>query len=156
MNNVKINNELNLNYPDGFNEMGEVELAKYFGTPNNRWGVHEPDKHIILSVYWSKRRFLNMMTDAESVMIGAEARLKRSLINYQRIASYNMKIAKKKAKCVRFEYRVNDKKLVQVADLIIFKHKKQFYSIYFISRKSNAAEVRREFKDVIDSITIEG
>lgn len=156
MNNVKINNELNLAYPDDFREMGEEELSKYFGSAENRWGVYDADKHIILSVSWSKPGFFRSLTDAESVVIGTEMRLRRGLLNYQRISTFKMKLQKKKkAEGLRFEYRVNDKKLVQVADLIIFKHKKKFYSIYYITRKSNAAEVRPAFKDVLDSIQLD-
>ena len=54
MNTVKINNEINLTFPDGFNEMGEEELTRYFSSPNNRWGAYNADEHIILSVGWKK------------------------------------------------------------------------------------------------------
>ena len=156
MNNVKINNELNLAYPENFKEMKEEELTKYFGSAENRWGVYDSDKHIILSVSWSKPSFFRTLTDAESVVIATESRLRRGLLNYQRISTYKMKLdKKKKADGLRFEYRVNDKKLVQVADLVIFKHKKKFYSIYYITRKSNAAEERPAFKEVLDSIKLD-
>ena len=155
MSNIKVNNEISLTYPDNFKEMSPEELIKYFGSPNNRWGVYDADQHIILSVGWMKAGFFSFMWDAETMMVGAESRLRRNLLNYQRISSFKMKLKPKK-KCfgIRFEYRVNDKKLVQVGDLIIFKHKGKVYSIYYITRKSNAAASRPAFKEVLDSITV--
>ena len=153
MNTVKINNEIGLTYPESFGEMNEEMLTKYFGSTNNRWGAYDADKHVILSVSWQKAGFLSFITDAESVTDGAEARLRRSLLNYQRVTSFKMKVAGKKAYGIRFEYRVNERKLVQVADLITFKHKKNFYSIYYVTRKINAGAERLVFQEIINSVT---
>ena len=154
MNAVKINNEINLTYPDGFKEMGEAELTRYFTTPENRWGVYDADRHIILSVGWSKAGFKRLLTDAESMLIETEGRLQRSLVNYQRVTSYQYKIASKKAYGIRFEYRVNDAALVQIADLVMFKHNKKFYALHFITRQSSAVAGRLEFQQMLDSITL--
>lgn len=154
MSNVKINNEVELTYPDGFREMREEELTRYFSSSANRWGVYHEDQHLILSVSWTKAGFKRMFTDAESFLFEVEARMCRNLLNYQRIGSYKTKIAKKKAWGVRFEYRVNDARLVQVADLFVFKYKKKFYAIHFISRKSNAAESRAGFETVMKSLKL--
>ena len=151
MNSATINNAVNLTYPDGFKEMGDEELTKYFSTPKDRWGAYNADDHIILSVSWTKAPF---MTDAETVLFKTEARLCRNLLNYQKVTSFKMKIASKKAYGIRFEYRVNDKKLVQVADLIVFKHKNQIYSVYYVTRKINAGSTRTVFEEVLKSITV--
>lgn len=154
MNNVKVNNEIDLAYPDSFRPMSEEELIRYFSTAENRWGVYDTDKHIILSVSWTKAGFLQTFTDAESVLIGIEARMRRSLLNYQKVTDYEMKIGKKKANGVRFEYRVNDARLVQVGDVIVFKYKKHFYVIHYITRKATAGQDRGMFKEVLDSIAL--
>lgn len=154
MNNARINNEIDLTYPDGFAEMTGEQLARYFGSPDNRWGAFDDANHIILSVAWKKAGFFGFLNDAESMMIGAEARMKRNLVNYQRVNSYKMKIAdKKKAFGIRFEYRVNDSVMLHVGDLVIFKHKKKFYSVYYITRKINAAASLPAFEEVLKSIT---
>lgn len=154
MNNATINNEISLTYPDGFNVMSEDELSKYFGSPQNRWGVFDAENHVILSVGWTKKKLLSFLVDAESAMIGAEARLSRNLVNYQRVTSYKTKLGKKKkAKGIRFEYRVNDSVSIHVGDLVIFKHKKKIYSVYYICRKSKAAQVLPAFEEVLKSIT---
>lgn len=153
MNNVKINNEINLTYPDGFNEMGEEELKKYFGTPNNRWGVHDAPNHVILSVCWTKKGFFSFFADPESFLIGAESRLHKRLLNYQRIGQFKTKIASKKAQGIRFEYRVNDSVVVQVCDLYAFKHKNKIYAVYYILRKNDAIEKLPGFEEILKSIT---
>ena len=152
MSNVKINNEINLTYPETFKEMSGEELTRYFGNPDNRWGVYDADRHIILSVSWKKAGVLS--SDPETVIIGAEARLRRNLLNYQRISEFKTKIASKKAYGVRFEYRVNDARIVQVADLMTFKYKKNFYSIYYVTRKATAAQDRADFEEIIKSISV--
>ena len=154
MNSIQINNEVNLTYPDGFDLMGEEELIRYFRTPADRWGVYNADKHIILSVNWKKAGFKHLFTDAESYMIEVEAFLHRNLLNYQRVTDYKMKIGKKKAYAIRFEYRVKDAALVQVCDLVAFKYKKHFYSVYYVTRKVNASANLPAFQEVLNSITL--
>lgn len=152
MNNVKINSELGLSYPDGFKEMGEAELTRYFSSPANRWGAYNDDEHIILSVSWAKAGFLR--SDPEMFLSGVEARMRLSLLNYQRVTEFKTKIAGKKAYGIRFEYRVNDKKLVQVADMVSFKYKKNFYTVHYITRKLNAASSRPDFLEVLKSVSL--
>ena len=154
MNNVRINNELQLNYPDGFREMTEEELTKYFSSPQNRWGAYDADRHIILSVSWTKAGFFSFMTDAESKMMEVEARMCRNLLNYQRVSSFKTKIAGKKAFGVRFEYRVNDARIVQVGDLMMLKYKKKFYAFHYITRKATAVADRADFVEALKSVSL--
>ena len=65
-----------------------------------------------------------------------------------------MKIGKKKAYAIRFEYRVKDAALVQVCDLVAFKYKKHFYSVYYVTRKVNASANLPAFQEVLNSITL--
>ena len=67
--NAKINNEINLTYPEGYNEMSEAELTRYFGVPDNRWGVFDPGRHIVISVGWNKPGFFSSMGDADSFLL---------------------------------------------------------------------------------------
>jgi len=154
MNNAKINNEIELTYPDGFNQMGEEELSRYFGTAADRWGVYDAENHTILAVGWRKAGFFANLADEESCMIGIESRMRRSLLNYQRLSSYQPKIGKKKYYAIRFEYRVKDAALVQLADLVVIKYKKKFYTIHYITRKNNAIEMLPAFEEVLKSIKL--
>ena len=151
MSNVKINNAINLTYPDNFKEMSDEELTRYFSSPKNRWGVYNADEHIILSISWTKAGFL---TDAEMMLMDIEARLSRRLLNYQKISSFKTKVASKKAHGIRFEYRVNDARIVQVSDMIVFKVKNRFYAIHYITRKVNAASSRLVLEEVLKSVSV--
>lgn len=157
MYNVKINNEIGLNYPDGYEEMGQEELTRYFGNPENRWGAYNAEQHIILSVKWEKAGF--MQSDPEMYLYDIEARLRKSLVNYQKIQSYSFDVTQKKKKYkikngLRFEHRVNDSARVHIVDLVVFKYKKNFYSVYYITRKANAAASRPAFQEILQSITL--
>lgn len=154
MNKARINNEIELTYPDGFREMSEDELSKYFSSPANRWGAYNADEHIILSVSWTKKGFLSFLTDEESILIGAESCMKRNLLNYQRISSFKTTVASKKARGIRFEYRVNDAKIIQVGDLIVFRQKNKFYAVHYITRKANAGSSRVAFEETLKSISV--
>ena len=153
--NAKINNEINLTYPEGYNEMNEAELSRYFGTPDNRWGVFDPGRHIVISVAWTKPGFRSSMGDAESFLLKMTSRMRRTLLNYQVVNEYELKIASKNACGVRFEYRVNDSIDVHSADLVVFKYKKKFYAVQFAARKSKVEEYRREYLELLGSISLE-
>ena len=156
MKNIRINNEIDLNYPDGFNEMSEEELARYFGTPADRWGVFDPVSHTVLSVHWEKAKFYRKLCDAEWYLIDIEGRLRKKLVNYQRSTSYKVDIQKKKKKgqAIRFEYRVNDSVSIHVCDLVVFTHKKNIYFIYYITRQGNAAQTIPAFEEVLKSLAL--
>lgn len=154
MYNVQINNEVTLVYPDGFEVMNEEELIRYFSTPADRWGVFNANDHILLSVSWKKAGFKRALIDAESYMIEVESGMLRNLLNYQRITDYKMKIGKQKAYGIRFEYRVKDMALVQVCDIVAFKYKKKFYTVYYVTRKVNATANLPAFQEILKSITL--
>lgn len=151
---ARINNEFDLTYPDGFEEMNEAALTRHFGSAENRWGAYEAAQHIILSVSWAKASFMKTLGDADVYLSGLEARLRRSLVNYQRVTDYQMKIGKQKAYGIRFEYRVNDSVNIHVGDIVVFKHKKKYYAVYYITRKKNAASSRPAFQETLQSITL--
>ena len=154
MTNANINNEIGLSYPEGYKEMTEQELTKYFGSPNNRWGIYNADKHVIISFGWTKGGFLSSLTDADSFLMGMVSRMRRSLVNYQQTAEFETRIANKKAKGVRFEYRVNDSIRIHTSDLIVFKNKKKFYAVQFVAHKATAEEYRTDFLEVLKSVSI--
>ena len=154
--NAKINNEINLTYPDTYQEMGEEELQRYFSTAQNRWGVYDAERHVILSVCWKKAGFLSFLTDAESILIGAEARMKRKLINYRRLDASKTKIASKKKNAfgIRFEYRVNDANIYHSGDMRIMKYKKNFYTFQYIGRRITDEQCHPDFDAMIESVSI--
>ena len=151
---VKINNELTLTYPEGFQEMNEETLTRYFSSPKNRWGVYDPERHVIISVSWTKAGFFSFLTDAENVLLSAQARMRSNLINYKRTSSSKMKIAGKKGFGFRFEYRVNDRNIYQSGDLRAFKYKGKFYALEYIGRRITDEEHHPIFEEVMESVKV--
>ena len=151
MNKVTINNEIELTYPDSFKEMNEAELTKYFSSPENRWGIFEPDSRILFSIGWAKA---GAFADAEAMLDKMETRMRSSLLNYQRINVFDTKLGSKKARGLRFEYRVNDAAIVHIAEIIAFKHKKKLYATHFVTRKVQVGANNLVYKEIIDSINV--
>ena len=152
MKQATVNNELTLTYPDTYQEMSEEELLRYYRTAENRWGVYDQERHVILSVSWKKAGILSFFTDAESMMIGVEAQLKRSLINYRRKDAFKTRIAKQKGFGIRFEYRTNGANIYQIGDIRSIKHKGKFYSLQYIGRRITDEECHPDFDRMVESV----
>lgn len=154
MNTAKINNEVNLTYPESYQIMGEEELQRYFGKAENRWGVYDAERHVILSVSWSKAGFKTLFSDAETMLIGVEAKFKRSLINYRRTDARKTKIARKKGYAIRFQYRANNTNMYYLSDLRAVKCKGKYYAFQYICRRINDEECHPDFDAMMESVTI--
>lgn len=154
MSQVTVNNAINLTYPDSYHEMTEEELQRYFSTAENRWGVYDEERHVVLSVFWSKAGFFSFMSDAESFLIPIEARYKRKLINYRRKDASKIKIAKKKGYGFSFEYRVNNANMYQIGELRAIKHKGRYYVFQYIGRRITDDECRADYNAMVESVTL--
>lgn len=153
MKQATVNNAFTLTYPDSFEEMSEEELKRYFSTEKNRWGVFDAERHVILSVSWSKAGFFSFMSDAEAVMIPMEARLKRSLINYTRLDGFKTKLLKKKGYGIKFRYRTNGANIYQIGDFRTIKYKGKFYTFQYIGRRITDEECHPDFEQMLESVT---
>ena len=154
MNDAVINNKVRLSYPDGFNEMGEEELTRYFGSTANRWGVFDPQRNMIISVSWKKAGFFGFMKDAETVLIDVEAHMKRSLVNYQRTEYFKTKLNKRKGRGIRFEYRLDASARVHTGEIRVFKIGGMFYALRFIGRKPADEANHKLFEELMESVSV--
>ncbi len=154
MENAKINNELTLQYPDGFHEMTEEDLKKYFVTDGNRWGIHDPERHVVISVAWTRSTFLSYLTDAKSVVGGSERCMKSNLKSYQRIGKLSTEIASKKASGIAFQYHPTDANIIQYSEMLAFRQKNMFYVIVYLTHKDKNSDCHPLFDDLLKSIQI--
>ena len=154
MNEAVINNKLKLSYPDGFHVMEEEELTRYFGSAANRWGVFDPERNMIISVSWKKAGFFGFMKDAETVLIDAEAHMKRSLVNYQCTKAFKTKIGKRKGRGVHFEYRLDASARVHTGEMRVIKAGGAFYALRYIGRKPADEANLKLFEEVIESVSV--
>ena len=134
--------------------MSIEEIDRYFCDHTNRIGIRSNERHVIVSVSYTKPKIVNYLTDAKSVLSSAERNMKRNLKNYKRIEKRQFDVASKKAYSVRFEYTATDSPVEQCGELIVFKVKKKFYSIYYVSLKSLDQENYRDFQAILNSMEL--
>ena len=144
--------ELKFLYPEYFHMMSIEEIDRYFCDHTNRMGIRSNERHVIVSVSYTKPKIVNYLTDAKSVLSSAERNMKRNLKNYKRIEKRQFDVASKKAYSVRFEYTATDSPVEQCGELIVFRVNQKFYSIYYVSLKSLDQENYRDFQAILNSM----
>lgn len=149
-----INQELTLLYTEKFHIMSDTELVKFCGTAVNHWGIYDENNHCLFIVSWTKPGFLNFLTDAKSVIRGAERRMEKNLHNYRRMDSFTTTIAQRKAQSIRFTYEANDAELTQIGEMSVFRADKKFYAIQYISRQCYDDENRGVYRDILQSVAL--
>ena len=145
---VTVNDEIELSYPDDFKVLTPEEITHYFTSANNRWTAKDNERHLLLSVAWTKPGFISYITDSRSVMKGIESQLKRNMNAFCKIGSETIVLGSHKGHALSYEYRARDKDISQCGELIVFRQKDKFYIIDYIYRKENSAEA----KDVLNTI----
>ena len=148
--NTVFDKNIGIEYPDDFYVMDSNELKKYFASEILRFGARSEEKHIILSVGKMKFSILNLLTDAKSVLCGAEHRLK-TLNAYLRRSELNETILGKKAKGIQFEYEVEGG-IKQLCEMAVVKVKGNFYVVYCMARLDDIEEATQIFKTFRNSL----
>lgn len=154
MKNTLINRELTVSYTDSFQEMNTVGLRKYFLTEKNRWGIHDTDRHMLVSVCWSDPGILNYLTDARSVAGGLQLCLRRGLDDYRKTESVKCTFASKKMKGFRFSYVADDTGVKQLGQVLVFRQRNKFYIVYYLSAAEYDMENMEIFGNMMQSIKI--
>lgn len=154
MKNSIFNQNIYLEYPDGFTEMNEAEIKKYFAGDLLRFGVKNAEKHVILSVAKTKNSFFSLITDAKSVLNGAESSLKKGLKDYAVTERFDAKMLGKPAKGICFEYSANDSGVKQFCEMTVVKGKRCFYIVYCVCRLNDVSENKAVFTAFRSSMKI--
>ena len=153
MSKVIFNNLINLEYPDGFVELNEVENKKYFNGDLLRLSFHHKEKHILLSLSKTKKSFINRIVSISAVANNLLSNMMNSLKDYEDIEEYKDTIFNEPAITKCFSYTANDKDIKQYCELSIFKLKNAFYFVYCLSRFEDKEEHKELFKKFRDSFT---
>lgn len=152
--NKTINNELRCKYPEHYHTMTADELEQFFSYRENRFGIRDEERHSVISLSWTKPGIINYLTNAASVLNGAEKCMKKNLQDYRKIESYSLTVASQKAHGLRFEYTVTGKTIVQCGELIVFRVNNKFYSAHYISKKELNSSNLPEFQSVLESLSL--
>ena len=80
---------------------------------------------------------------------------KRNLKNYRELETRSLTVAGQKASAVRFEYTANDKQIEQCGELVVFRYKKKFYSVYYITWKEFNEQNQPAFYEMLESMSLQ-
>ncbi len=151
-------NELQIAYNDEFQAMSREELNRYFRDNLERWGIRYPEHHMMVSV--SKKDaglFTGLLTDAKSILRGAERCNKRFLRDYCRIDEAPVWIDGQQAERLRFSYTADDSagkslNIRQNCELIVIKLRRRVYALHFLYRNDNINEAKAQFDVILQSL----
>lgn len=151
---LTINNELSLRYPDGFCEMSADELLRFFSSAQNRQGIYNADRHILLSVAWTKPGVLNYLTDVRTILLRAELGMKRAIPSYRQTEMFQTEIAGKKGQAIRFSFTAQDTDAPQIGELTVFRAGNKFYAITCVAREEGMDESLAILSDITRSLSL--
>lgn len=154
MTSIMINEELSLRYPEGFHVMDEEETQRFFTTTENRKSIYDDNRHILISVAWTKPGVLNYLTDAKTILHQAESGMKKGLQDYRRVDSCQSRIDGKQARGVCYEFTAHGSDIDQCGELAVFRAGNKFYALTFVARKDGIEESRAVFREIVQSITL--
>ena len=150
---MTINNELRMSYPDGFCEMSADDLLRFFSSAQNRQGIYDGDRHILLSVAWTKPGVLNYLTDVRTILMRAELGMKRAISSYRQTEMFKTEIAGKKGQGIRFAFTAQDTELPQIGELTVFRAGNKFYAVTFVAREAGIEESRAVLREITQSFS---
>lgn len=154
MKQMTFNNRLTFAYDDSFVEMRTEELKNLFVATDNRRGICDPQRHIVISVCHSKPGILCYLTDAQNVLRGAECAMKKKLTAYRRYDTYPCTVASKKACAMRFEFIAPNAKNVHRGEMLVFRDGNRFYALTFITGADAFEQNRPTLQEVLSSLKL--
>ena len=152
---MTINIELSLSYPEGFHEMDADELLRFFSSADNRQGIYDGDRHLLLSVAWTKPGFLNYLTDVKTILLRAESGMRRGLQGYRQTEMFRTVIAGKKGQGVRFAFTAQDTDISQIGELTVFRAGDKFYAVTSVAREDGMEESIAVLHEITQSISLQ-
>ena len=154
MKQAKFNNLINLEYPDGFVELSDLENQRYFMGNLMRLSFINKEKHILISLSKSKDSIFNKFISIPMVASSSLANLENNLKEYQYLEEKESMILDNPSLTESFSYHANDEDVYQYGELTVFKFKKAIYSIYSICRLEDKEECKKLFDDFKQSFKL--
>lgn len=148
-----LNNELSIEYPDTFTVLTTEEMQKAFGNVwDDRFTIRNTELHILFSVFWKKTGGLfGAIADAKSVAKATEAKLKGKMPGYTPKGRCSSNVCGNKAEGFRYEYSAGDVR--QACEVLVFKYRKCFYTVYYYKRTDGGAECDDAFGAFLSSFS---
>ena len=162
MEEMVLNNELTLAYPDGFHELNEMESYQVFGmdTPD-RWSIRDEARHAIISIQSNESHPSNLRKLVSTQELAQRA--EKATSKAYKDAGYSCTPITTRELCgqescgFEFEYAIDG--TPQVGRIDVFTHPIErgncCYTIYLHSSKENADENKALYEAMLASMALE-
>ena len=147
-----LNEELVINIPEGFHELGvaELESINHYGNVPD-WCISDPDRHMILSISWKKNGLAAMLLSSKDVAKKMETELKRLMAAYNFETQGEVKEDVGGLKADGFRYSYKAQSIDMAGETLSIKKGKMFYYIHCYMREELLHESRQVLKEILKS-----
>ena len=161
MNEVVLNDQLHLAYPDGFRLMDDEELARLFTdqVPNS-WGIWDTDRHIVVSVLWNESNaLLSKLVSNKDLAKRIRKHLSKAYANsgFRADGVVKTEVCGTEACGFDFDYQVEG--IDQVGKIMVFKHVEARTcccdTIYYYARKEQAEVGKAALDQILATFAVE-
>ena len=155
MNQAVINGELNVSWPDGFQELSREDLKKLYLDDNpDRWGIRNESKHCVFSVFYHKANPLLsiLASDVKEIAEATEKKLRAGYRghDYRLEGFHSRRIAGLPAEGFRYTYVLN--RIEESCETYIMKKGRVTYTVYWYTRKEREAGNQPLLEDLLNSL----
>lgn len=147
-------NGIEFDYPDGFTELSQVEMSRYYSSASNRWAARAAGQHTIISLGWTKplNALTSLLVSPKSFRKSYEGQYSRSLKSYRRGEKISFEVCGVKAEGFAFSYEASDTGAKQSGKLVTFVLEKKIYIAECSAIDSEEAFCGEAFETVLRSV----
>ena len=156
MSEVLIGEKLHLELPEGFVVMDKAEVEKAIGLSyDNLWGARDEGNHMMLVCIWKDApALLGKLVSTDALVDRAEEAVRKAYAKsaYRLDDHFTLQIAGEQAKGFAYGFNVGD--VAQVGEVIVLRHDKRTYTLYYYTRPECAADNRAAHDALLESIQL--
>lgn len=158
MDTTHIDETLVIQLPAGFRVMEKAEVQKVFSLDyQDLWGAWDEERHILLAIVWKDApKLLGKLVSTKDLVDRAQKSLNKSYgtSGYHLDGRFDTQIAGCEAKGISYGYLVKD--ISQDGEVIIFRHGRRTYTLYYYARTELAEQSQPIHDALLESLTFEG
>ncbi|MBE6989550.1 MAG: hypothetical protein E7426_02235 [Ruminococcaceae bacterium] len=154
MEQVRLNEDLGLSYPDGFQVMSAEELSKLrFSGGAPQWCISDPERHMILSISWKKvNGLVAKLLSAKDIAKDTEAKLSRPMKTYGYRMEDFFELELDGKSTAGFLYRYTVQGIGMSGKTLTVKNGRTIYYIYFYFRTAARKASLETLDEILDSV----
>ena len=150
-----LNDELQLQYPDGFHILSDEERSKLNILEDGEWvGLSEPDLHILVTLACKKiNGFASMMLNEQDLV----RKMEKQVSKFMRPFAFRKREDKRcligGRKACGFGYEYTSQGIDMYAESYLIKKKNTIYYFHFYSRKTLEKDCLPVWMDMLERMT---